>query len=250
MSAHTTIDTNWRLALRSLRQPYRASGWMIVLMALVPLYIFIAKDVAGGVLHIPSTPLDRAIPFVPEWGLVYGALYIVLILLPVLVVREDAHLRRMFLTYVSVWVAAYACFLLYPTTAPRPAKVTGEGFAIWGLQFLYSSDPPYNCFPSLHVAHSVVSALMCHRINRRVGFIAFTCAALVAVSTLFTKQHYVLDVVAGALMACAAYLFFFRDVSRERITEAERLLAPIFATAVLAVAGVGLAAFWIVYQLR
>jgi membrane-associated phospholipid phosphatase len=156
----------------------------------------------------------------------------------------------MFLTYVSVWVVAYVCFLLYPTAAPRPAKVTGEGFAIWGLQFLYSSDPPYNCFPSLHVAHSVVSALMCHRINRRVGFIAFTCAALVAVSTLFTKQHYVLDVVAGALMACAAHLFFFRDVSRERITEVERLLAPIFATAVLAVAGVGLAAFWIVYQLR
>jgi hypothetical protein len=34
---------------------------------------------------------------------------------------------------------------------------------VWGLRFLYDADPPYHCFPSLHVARSFVSALTCYR---------------------------------------------------------------------------------------
>ena len=47
--------------------------------------------------------------------------------------------------------------------------VIGEGFAVWGLRALYSSDPPYNCFPSLHVAYSFLAALTCHRVHRALG---------------------------------------------------------------------------------
>ena len=81
------------------------------------------------------------------------------------------------------------CFLLYPTMAPRPANVIGEGFVPWSLRFLYSADSPYNCSPSLHVAHSFVSALPCYRLHRSVGIAAGVCASLIGVSTLFTKQH-------------------------------------------------------------
>src|SRR2546422_643919 len=81
--------------------------------------------------------------------------------------------------------------LVYPTMPPRPARVIGEGFAVWGLRFLYSADPPYNCFPSLHVAHSFVSALTCYRVHRGVGIAAALCASLIGVSTLYTKQHYI-----------------------------------------------------------
>lgn len=35
-----------------------------------------------------------------------------------------------------------------------------------GLRALYSPDPPYNCFTSLHVAHSFVSALTSYRVHR------------------------------------------------------------------------------------
>lgn len=88
-------------------------------------------------------------------------------------------------------------FLVYPTVAPRPASVVGDGFAVWGLRFLYSADLPYTCFPSLHVAHAFVSALTCYRLHRAVGIAAVICAVLVALSTLFTKQHYVADVIPG-----------------------------------------------------
>jgi membrane-associated phospholipid phosphatase len=46
-----------------------------------------------------------------------------------------------------------------------------------------------------------VSALTCHRVHRGVGTAAVLCAALVGASTLFTKQHYVLDAIAGMFLA-------------------------------------------------
>ncbi len=148
------------------------------------------------------------IPVEPVWSLVYGALYLFLILLPVLVVREETVLRRTVFAYLMVWSIAYVFFMAVPTVAPRPAEVMGSGFGVWGLRALYGADPPFNCFPSLHVAHSFVSGLACFRIHRGVGRTAILAAALVGLSTLFTKQHYVADVIAGAALALLAYAIF------------------------------------------
>ena len=223
---------------------------MVALMLLVPCYLFIANRAAVGIVHAPVSPWDRALPLQPVWALIYGALYMFLIVLPVFVVREEEHIRRTFWTYLAVWITAYICFLAYPTVAPRPAQVAGDGFAVWGLRFLYDADPPYNCFPSLHVAHSFVSALACYGVNRRLSLAALLCATLVAVSTLFTKQHYIADVIAGILLAFAAYVVMLRGHPRQNVPELDRRLAPVLALGVLAVVGLGVVGFWLAYVLN
>ena len=110
-------------------------------------------------------------------------------------------------------------------------------------------DPPYNCFPSLHVAHSFVSALTCLRVHRGVGIVALISASLVALSTLFTKQHYVLDVIAGVLMAVAAYAIFLRSQAREQVPSLDSQAAPIFAWGIIGCSGIGIGLYWIAYQL-
>lgn len=233
---------------RSLARPYRVPASMILLFALVPLYILIPEVLPPRTRYVPELALDRALPLVPSWAIVYGALYLFLILLPVFVLREDGLIRRTLHAYLLIWITAYVFFfVIYPTAAPRPGKVTGEGFAVWGLRALYSSDPPYNCFPSLHVAHSFVSALACSRVHARVGIIATISAALVAVSTLLTKQHYVLDVVAGVFLALAACGIFLRHYPSDRIPELDRRAAPALALCVGAVVSVVLAVSWLAY---
>lgn len=235
--------------MHAVTRPYPVTIPMVVLALMVPFYIFIAEGVRGRTLHLPALALDRLVPLEPIWALVYGALYLVLILLPVFLVCREEHIRRTVFAYLMVWTAAYVCFLVYPTAAPRPAEVIGEGFSTWGLRFLYEADPPYNCFPSIHVAHSFVSALTCCRVHRRVGVAAVVCASLVAVSTLYTKQHYVLDVVAGVLLASGAYVVFLRTYPAEEIPEVERRVAPILALGIVAMVGVGIACFWLAYRL-
>lgn len=235
--------------MQALTRPYPVSIAMVVLVSLVPFYIFIARTVADRTLYAPAMVLDRLLPLQPIWALVYGAVYLFLILLPVFVIRQQEHIRRTVFAYLTVWTLAYACFLVYPTVAPRPASVMGEGFAVWGLRFLYAADPPYNCFPSLHVAHAFVSALTCYRLHRELGIIAVACAGLVAVSTLFTKQHYVADVIAGILLAVLAYVVFLRRDALEPIPEGDRRVAPIVALVVVGIVGLGFAAYWVAYRL-
>jgi membrane-associated phospholipid phosphatase len=237
------------MVVDSLTRPYRVSISMVVLVSLVPFYIFIAQLVHGRTLHAPELALDRLVPLQPAWGLVYGSFYLLGILLPVLVVRQEEQIRRTVRAYLMVWITAYIWFLAYPTVGPRPAKVIGEGFAVWGLRFLYQADPPYNCFPSLHVAHAFVSALTCYRVHRGVGIATGVCASLIGVSTLFTKQHYVLDVIAGIFLAIVAYVVFLRSYPREEIPELDRRLAPVFGLCVVGVMGLGIACFWVAYQL-
>lgn len=236
-------------AAATLKQPYRVTIPMVVLLLLVPLYVFIASVARTGQPSAPEIALDRAIPLQPVWAIVYGALYLFLILLPVFTVREEDHLRRTVWAYLLVWITAYVCFLLYPTIAPRTDTVSGDGFAVWGLRFLYDADPPYNCFPSLHVAHSFVSALTCYRVHREVGIVALVSAALVAVSTLFTKQHYIVDVLAGVSLALVANAVFLRGFPRAKTPKQNRRLAPVFAIAIMGIASAGVLGAWVAYVL-
>ena len=107
----------------SLTRPYRVSLPMIALLSLVPLYIFVAGAVHGRTMHRPALALDGMVPLEPGWALPYGALYFFLIALPVFMVRDEHLLRRTIYAYLSVWIAAYLCFLLYATSRAAPSRV-------------------------------------------------------------------------------------------------------------------------------
>lgn len=240
----------WPAVAYSLTRPYPVTIPMVALVALVPLYLAIANVARANTPSAPAFALDTALPLQPVWAIAYGALYGFLIVLPVLLVRQQDHIRRTVYAYLTVWIVSYIVFLMYPTVAPRPATVDGAGFATWSLRVLYGADPPYNCFPSIHVAHSFVSALTITRVHRRLGLTALACAALVALSTLFTKQHYVADVIAGTLLALAAYIVFLKRFPREQIPELERRLAPLFALATLALVALAVVSFWVFYKIQ
>lgn len=243
------IRITWSTVKQAVTRPYRVTIPMVLLVSLVPVYLVIAGRARAGVVHVPAVALDRLLPLAPTWALVYGALYAFLIVLPVFVIQQPELIRRTVWAYLTVWIVAYICFLVYPTVASRPDTVTGEGFAVWGLRFLYEADPPYNCFPSLHVAHSFVSALACYRVHRTLGFVALASASLVGISTLFTKQHYVADVIAGIVLALIAYAVFLRGASRASLSELERRVAPHLALVVAGLVAICFACYWVAYTL-
>ena len=85
--------------------------------------------------------------------------------------------------------------------------------------------------------------------HRGVGIAAALCASLIGVSTLYTKQHYVLDVMAGICLACVAYTVFLRNYPREEVPDLDRRLAPVLALGIFGTLGLGVACFWVAYQL-
>jgi membrane-associated phospholipid phosphatase len=218
------------------------------LVSLAPVYFVIGELTRDWPTYKPEVALDRAVSLQPAWVIVYGSLYVFVVILPLLVVRGQALARRAMQAYLMVMIAAYVGFVLYPTTAPRPDRVVGDGFAAWALRIVYSIDPPHGCFPSLHVAYSFVAALTCYRVHRGVGCAAALWAALIGISTLYTKQHYVVDVIAGGLLAYVAYVAFLRRHPRDAVAESDRRRAPVGASAVIAIYSSMIAGFWLAYR--
>jgi membrane-associated phospholipid phosphatase len=184
------------------------------LVTILPLYYAIGEAVRDRPLHAPAIALDHAVSLQPEWIGVYMSHY-VFVLLPVFVVGDREFFRRVMRAYLMAFIIGYIGFLVYPTVSPRPVAVPGDGLAAWCLRLNYSLDTPYNCFPSLHVAVSVLAALACYRVHARLGMAAGVWAALIGVSTLYTKQHYAIDVIAGALLGYVAYVVMLRDYKAE-----------------------------------
>jgi membrane-associated phospholipid phosphatase len=87
-------------------------------------------------------------------------------------------------------------------------------------------------------------------VHRGVGFVAVLWASLIGVSTLYTKQHYVIDVIAGALAAYVAYVLFLSSYPRDAVPESDRRLAPFRALGVVGIFGIMVACLWGLYRTR
>jgi membrane-associated phospholipid phosphatase len=71
-------------------------------------------------------------------------------------------------------------------------------------------DTPGNAFPSIHVAIAVLTALITWSNNRWLGVVFILTALGIAVATLYVKQHWALDVVAGALLGAGTHWIVYR----------------------------------------
>jgi membrane-associated phospholipid phosphatase len=224
-------------------------GWPLVALFLVmPFYMVIGWDYAPGrALHAPETAFDSMFALSPAWSVVYGSLFLAA-LLPAFVLHDAPLVRRTILALLGAWLAAYAFFLAYPTVCPRPLHVPGSGYFAWLLRTIYGTDHRYNCFPSLHVAQCFIVALACRVIHRPLGNALLVWAALVGASTVLTKQHYVADALAGALLGLAAGAAMFRGQRPGPIAPVLKELAPALAGAAFAVYGGFLVFLWFLYR--
>jgi membrane-associated phospholipid phosphatase len=226
-----------------------ARSWLAgALMFLLPMYFVIGQATAGRPHYQPFTALDRAMPLSPGWMLAYGSLYMCGFILPLVVVRGRSRFQQAMKAYLFVMLVSYLGFIAYPTTAPRVEPVAVTGFASWALQLFYDLDQPYGCFPSLHVAYAFVGAMACYGVHRGVGRAAAAWAVLIGISTIYTKQHFAVDAIAGAIIGMAAHAIFLRSPPREPLDDEDQQKAPWRALMVVAAYAAAIGIFWTAYR--
>lgn len=160
-----------------------------------------------------TLPIDRAVPVVPEFAAIYVGCYLFWIVNYLIIARQGKEHCMRFVT--ADMMSRLICGLIYlilPTTNVRP-DLTGNGFWVTVLQTIYNVDQPTRLFPSIHCLVS----WFCYigiRGQKNVPRIyqIFSCLFAVAVfiSTQLTKQHYIVDVLGGILIAEGTYWLAFR----------------------------------------
>ena len=156
--------------------------------------------------HGPSvlflrTPLDDLIPVVGPFAVPYVSLrpFIYLSAVLFLLIRVRIY-RSAAVSMIVVLLVSYAFYAFLQTYIDRPA-IAGDDLFSRMIRDVYASDQPYNDFPSLHASLSTIFAIHWLRVDRGLGMPIAVWAALIVLSTVFVKQHYVPDVVAGVLLA-------------------------------------------------
>ncbi|QIB26365.1 phosphatase PAP2 family protein [Caloranaerobacter azorensis] len=123
--------------------------------------------------------------------------------------------KKLFITHsLAVILGQTICliiFLLYPTYVIRPEVVGSDIFSKLVL-LIYSNDNPVNAFPSVHVLQSVlthIAILNIKNIKKSVKISSYVFSTMVILSTITIKQHYVIDVAGGYLLAaiCAKFVY-------------------------------------------
>lgn len=153
-------------------------------------------------LHILALPIDAAIPMWKALSVPYLLYVPFLFFTAIHGIAATKEWKRVGVSMIFVQLVASAIYFFYQTHVPRPDVVGDDVFSAL-VRFIYSSDQPYNTFPSLHVALSTVCLYWWRRLYPKWFPAALVLTGLIYVATVSLKQHYVVDIPSGALLAVA-----------------------------------------------
>ena len=184
----------------TLSLPYRMGILALTLLGWMILYFFVnRREVADHRRLDLGTEWDRKTPYLPLFALVYFSTYI-FVIQPFFVLTDARQFYLMLTSFVSISVISSLIHATVPSKIERVEEVTAGGVSGWLLGMFQKTCKPYGNFPSMHVGLSVPVVVANFMVAGPVmGSLALIWAVLIALSTLFTKQHYILDVLAGVL---------------------------------------------------
>ena len=176
----------------------------------------------GGLLHHDfSLPIDSALPFIPAFSVIYLLAYVQWVTGFIMAARESREFCYKALSgEIIAELICLVIFLAVPTAIERP-EITSAGFFSAVTRFIYQVDTPDNLFPSLHCLESWF-CLRCSFKMKSTGrpyrCFSLIFSLLVFASTVFIKQHIVVDIFAG-IIVCEAGLLIAEKADAGRVFE-------------------------------
>ena len=190
--------------------------------SIVPIYTYVITYVecyfGGGFLihyfnlkiHNISIFLDKHIPYISFFAIFYILFYLYIVLGPLLIARVNRYFfYRVITAGILGSFLGFLTFLIHPTYAPLE-KVTPNNFLDSIFLFIKSMDvyangvfcPSFHCFISALIFIGV-AAIPNIKNNIKIKF--FTISTLICLSTVFTRQHAVIDIFGGILLALISW---------------------------------------------
>jgi len=158
-------------------------------------------------IHNLALPLDQRFEFIPAMIVPYSW-SLLLFCASFFMVRTPQQLSLLTRRLILATLFATLIFYLYPAHFSFIRPITSDWTQI-GYQFLAVTDKPFNQFPSLHVSYAFLLGVSLWRVmpaskaalQSLYRATLVSVCALIILSTVFTYQHHVLDIVGGVGLA-------------------------------------------------
>lgn len=185
----------------------------------LPIYLamfFVTEKIIDGSSPYWSsyTPLDDAIPFV-DWMIIF---YIVWYALVVglglwLLIKDKPAFERYMLMVIIGFSLSFVVFYSFPNGQDLRVEDPGDSFFAKLVTYIYAADTNTNVLPSIHAYAgfmAMVSIIDTKSIKSKlIKVVLCIVAVLTAVSTVFVKQHSILDIYAAIIMLVPIVLIVF-----------------------------------------
>ena len=195
-----------------LNRENRLQAGVILFLTAAALYLLPNHLHLFQPLYLPLTWIDRAVPFLPGTVWIYISEYAFFPLI-YFTCQDITNQNKYIYSFFALQAVSILIFWVWPTTYPReafPLPDTLDAITHFTFATLRQTDSPANCCPSLHVSGVYLSVFIFLDERREQLPFYFLWGTLIALSTLTTKQHYVVDVIAGFLLAVTFYWVFHR----------------------------------------
>ncbi len=162
--------------------------------------------------------IESEIPFYP-WSIwIYIVLYPIYIVWALMSYEDEIQMNKTLYSFFILGFISCCIFIIYPISYPRHLYPLPSSNDITNVlfQMTRSIDKPSNCLPSLHVGLCYLFAYGFWKENKIKFNISIFFSSLIAISTLTTKQHYIVDILTSLILSTAIYYIIH---TKTRITQ-------------------------------
>ncbi len=197
-----------------------------VCMILIQSVSYLFVKLLQGQTHLIGSTLDNSIPFINYFIIFYCLWYVLLFFVPYYLYIKD---KNMFTKYIISYTLAVfissIIFIIYPTEVIRPLLNNNNLLDII-TNLIYKVDTPaINCLPSMHCAICtlfIISLSISKKSNNVIKIIINIMSILIMLSTLFVKQHVIIDALTGIVMM--SIIFIYVNYNNRIVNKVKKLL--------------------------
>lgn len=185
------------------------------------LFAFSKIESRAGSVHIINIPIDNLIPFLEIFVIPYIIWFFYIIYFIFFYLRRDlTEYYRMGSFLASGMTVFIIISIFFPNgllLRPNLHTLDRNNIFISIIEGLYRKDTATNVFPSIHVFNTVGIMLSAHYKSARLYFPKFglwitdIIGISIILSTMFIKQHSLVDVVGAFVLSYIFYKCFYND---------------------------------------
>ena len=201
--------------MKKLIKKYKHAWVFLYVLIYAPWFVYLEKQVTTD-FHIIHTTLDEKIPFIEYFIIPYMLWFaFIAVTIAYFFFTDKAGFYRL----VAFLFTGMTLFLIISTIYPngqilRPTVFARDNMFVDMVKQLYLTDTPTNIFPSIHVYNTIGACIAIMRSEklkqfRWVQYSSLILGTLIILSTMFLKQHSILDVIGAELLAVIMYHFAY-----------------------------------------
>ena len=210
------------MIFKKIYKKYWHSILLIYFLLYMPYFTFLnthTPSLNQNSITFMESKLDHFIPFcelfVIPYFLWFAYIFLGFVFFFFASKKEFFRMCMFLYTGMTICLIIYTVFPNGQTLRVNYDTLGRENFLIDCIKALQSSDTPYNVFPSIHCLNSfgmhiaIQKSKKITRYRKTIVISSFILMVSIALSTVFTKQHSILDVYGAIVLAIPLYFLAY-----------------------------------------